>query len=53
MLESRHVSRHYEKRQRQSVTGRLKTSHFEALQNQPVVFDVIHSVNKSRQAIVV
>jgi hypothetical protein len=36
-----------------AVTGRLKTSHFEALQNQPVVCDVIHSGDDSLQAVVV
>jgi hypothetical protein len=34
------------------VTGRLKTSHFGARQNQPVVFDVIHSADDSRQEVV-
>ena len=37
-------------RERRGVTGRLKTSHFGALQNQPVVYDVIHSMNDFRQA---
>ena len=33
------------------VTGRLKTRHSGAPQNQPVVFDVIRSMSDSRQVV--